>query len=94
MKSDSSDWTIMFIELLQECTYPVVPQLDNTGVQTETRRSLAILKYFSNDKSNLANTQGRFWWNESPLTRADFVSKLVSIVNYFYTDFSRFSIKL
>lgn len=39
-----------------------------------------IYMYPSSLATHLANTHGRFGWNESPFTRADLDSKLTSIL--------------
>jgi hypothetical protein len=33
MEADSTNWTIMFIKLVQECAHSVVPQLNHPIVQ-------------------------------------------------------------
>ena len=81
MEADTSDGSIVLIELLKQCADTIVPQLNHSSVQTKRNFSDFLQKH--DDKFfiffYLARIHGRFGWKQRPLTRADFVSKLVNI---------------
>ena len=90
VETDSTYRPVMLVKLLQQGTHTIVPQLDDSTVQTTCNERIGysnVTKKYD-EKNNiqkcrdthLVRIHGRLGWKERPLTLADLVSNLVSIL--------------